>query len=90
LFKLLEEVQVCEWRDLDLEVIDTLQKWDFNIGGQSRKAGSTNPSNSGFGQMVTPYEKTLSFFTNRIYLEALLRKNKLEDFFGTAMDLCCV
>ncbi len=85
----MEEVSVSEWKDLDAEVIDVMQKWDLNTGGASRKATTNTASGPGsaIASLVTPYEKTFSFFTNRIYIEALLRKNKFEDFFATCMDI---
>lgn len=82
-----------EGRDLDQEIIGALQKWDFNTGTVPRKpqmsSGNTN-SNTGVSGMVTPYEKTISFLTNRLYLDALLRKNRFEEFFGTHVDLSMV
>ena len=92
IFKLVEEVSVSEWKDLDAEVIDVMQKWDLNTGGTLRKAATNAASGPGasIASLVTPYEKTFSFFTNRIYIEALLRKKKFEDFFATCMDISFV
>ena len=88
--KLIEDFKVSEWKDLDNEVIDLMQKWDFNTGGSSKKASSATASSPGYISLniASPYEKTFSFFTNRLYIEALLRKGKYEDFFATCLDLC--
>jgi hypothetical protein len=82
-----------EKRDLDQEVIHTMQKWDLNTGTAQRKpqpSSVTTGSGIGVSAMVVPYEKTISYFTNRLYLDALLRKGRFEEFFGTVVDLANV
>jgi hypothetical protein len=66
-----------------------MQKWDLNTGGNSKKATSATTTSPGVFNinLATPYEKTFSFFTYRIYIEALLKKERFEDFFATCLEL---
>jgi len=70
-------------------MIELMQKWDLNTGGSSKKAilaTATSPGVMSFN-LATAYEKTFSFFTYRLYIEALLRKCRFEDFFATCLEL---
>ena len=80
---------VSEWKDLDGNIIEIMQKWDLNTGGSNKKVASSVITSPGAFplNLGTGYEKTFSFFTNRLYIEALLRKGKYEDFFSTCLDL---
>lgn len=88
--KLIDEFKVSEWKDLDGDIIEIMQKWDLNTGGSTKKASSATAASPGVPNLnlAIPYEKTFSFFTYRLYIEALLRKGKYEDFFATCLDLC--
>jgi hypothetical protein len=70
-------------------MIELMQKWDLNTGGSSKKATMTTATSPGVmnSNLATPYEKTFSFFTYRLYIEALLRKCRFEDFFATCLEL---
>jgi hypothetical protein len=39
---------------------------------------------------ITPFEKTISVFANRLYLKALLETEKYDDYFGVSMTLVAV
>jgi hypothetical protein len=88
IFKIVEEITISECRDLDAEMIELFQKWDFDTGGTIKRSTMAHTSlNAAILSFVTPYEKTFSFFSNKIYIEALLRKRKFEDFFSTCLDI---
>lgn len=66
--------------DYNEEVIRIMQNvlTDSGVGGSRTKAG------------VVPFERTISVFTNRLYLAALLETKRYEEFFGVAIQLITV
>lgn len=81
---------MSEWKDLDGDIIEMMQNWDLNTRGTSKKVAAASATSPGVTNinLATPYEKSFSFFTYRLYIEALLRKEKFEDFFATCLELC--
>jgi hypothetical protein len=39
---------------------------------------------------VTPFERTISLITNKLYLSALLETKRFEEYFGVAINLIVV
>ena len=86
--KLIEDIPKSS--ELDIALIDTMQKWDLNTGGARKVLSGTANLVLSTGLQVPMYERTFSMFTNRIYLEALLRRERYEPFFSTCLDLIFV
>jgi hypothetical protein len=66
--------------DYNEEIIHIMQNvlTDSGVGGSRTKAG------------VVPFEKTISAFSNRLYLNALLETKRYEEYFGVAIHLISV
>lgn len=67
--------------DVDDDIIRIMQ--NVLIDGVSRRAGNHGPS-------VTPHEKTVSATANYLYINALLNKNQLDEYFGVTLNLMMV
>lgn len=66
--------------DFNEEIIRIMQNvlTDSGLGGSRMKAG------------VTPFERTISYLTNQLYLHALLESKRYEEFFGASIQLISV
>lgn len=69
--------------EMDEEIIRIMQNVLTDQFGKTKRAGMAGPT-------LTPYERSISAWSNLLYLDALLNTKRFDEYFGVAINVISV